>query len=74
MEIFNFIFFATIKVIFGKYDVIHFHAEGTCAMLWLPYLFGIRTVVTIHGLLDINAMPDKYHKYGTFYSIVSDKL
>lgn len=43
-------FFATIKAIFGKYDVIHFHAEGPCAMLWLPHLFGIRTVATIHGL------------------------
>ena len=43
-------FFATIKALFGKYDVIHFHAEGPCAMLWLPHLFGIRTVATIHGL------------------------
>ena len=25
---------------FGKYDVVHFHAEGPCAMLWLPKLFG----------------------------------
>ena len=43
-------FFATIKALFGKYDVIHFHAEGPCAMLWLPHLFGVRTVATIHGL------------------------
>lgn len=43
-------FFATIKALFGKYDVIHFHAEGPCAMLWLPHLFGVKTVATIHGL------------------------
>lgn len=43
-------FLATIRALFGKFDVIHFHAEGSCAMLWLPKLFGIRTVVTIHGL------------------------
>lgn len=38
------------KALFGKYDVIHYHAEGPAAMLWIPHLFGIRTVVTIHGL------------------------
>ena len=40
----------TVRALFGHYDVIHFHAEGPCAMLWLPHLFGIRTVATIHGL------------------------
>lgn len=34
---------------FGKYDVVHFHAEGPCAMLWLPKLFGKRCIATIHG-------------------------
>lgn len=41
---------ATIRAMFGHYDVIHFHAEGPCLMLWLPHLFGIRCVATIHGL------------------------
>lgn len=41
---------ASIRSLFGGYDVIHFHAEGPCSMLWLPHLFGIRTVATIHGL------------------------
>lgn len=35
---------------FGSYDVVHFHAEGPCAMLWLPKLFGKRCIATIHGL------------------------
>lgn len=43
-------FFAAVKAAFGKYDVVHFHAEGPCAMLWLPKLFGKRCVATIHGL------------------------
>ncbi len=43
-------FFATIKAAFGRYDVIHFHAEGPCAMLWLPKLFGKKCVATVHGL------------------------
>lgn len=40
----------TIRALFGGYDVIHYHAEGPCIMLWLPKLFGIRVVATIHGL------------------------
>lgn len=43
-------FLATVKALFGHYDVIHYHAEGPCSMLWIPHLFGIRTVATIHGL------------------------
>lgn len=43
-------FLATLRALFGHYDVIHYHAEGPCSMLWLPHLFGIRTVATIHGL------------------------
>lgn len=43
-------FLATVRALFGRYDVIHFHAEGPCLMCWLPKLFGIRVVATIHGL------------------------
>lgn len=43
-------FAATIKCLFGKYDVIHFHAEGPCVAIFIPHFWGIRTVVTIHGL------------------------
>ncbi len=42
--------FATLRALFGHYDVIHFHAEGPCLMCWLPKLFGIRVIATIHGL------------------------
>lgn len=43
-------FFASICAAFGRYDVVHIHAEGPCAMLWLPRLLGKRCVATIHGL------------------------
>ena len=43
-------FFATLHAIIHKYDVIHYHAEGPCAMLIIPHFLGIRTVATIHGL------------------------
>lgn len=43
-------FSAALKASFGKCDVVHFHAEGPCAMLWIPKLFGKRCIATIHGL------------------------
>ncbi len=57
-------FLATLRALFGRYDVIHYHAEGPCAMLWIPKLFHRRVVVTIHGLDWQRA------KWGNFASYV----
>jgi len=61
-------FFATLKCIFGKYDVVHFHAEGPCAMIPLAKLFGKRVVATIHGLdwqrSKWGGFASKYIKFG----------
>ena len=35
---------------FANYDIIHFHAEGPCAAMWIPKMFGKRCVATVHGL------------------------
>ncbi len=43
-------FTAAIAASFRSYDVIHFHAEGPCAALWIPKLFGKKCVATVHGL------------------------
>lgn len=43
-------FFASLSIAFGEYDVAHYHAEGSCIMMWIPKLLGKRCVVTIHGL------------------------
>lgn len=43
-------FTAAISAAFGKYDVIHFHAEGPCAAMWIPKIFKKRCVATVHGL------------------------
>lgn len=43
-------FLATLHALFSNYDVIHYHAEGPCAMLIIPHFFGVRTIATIHGL------------------------
>ena len=42
-------FVAAWKAAWGKYDVVHIHAEGPAAMSWLPKLRGKKVVVTIHG-------------------------
>ena len=59
---------ASIRATFGRYDVLHYHAEGSCAMLWLPKLFGIHTVATIHGLdwqrSKWGGFATKYLKFG----------
>lgn len=41
---------ASVRALFTSYDVVHYHAEGPCATLWIPKLFHKRVVVTIHGL------------------------
>ncbi len=41
---------AAICTAFGKYDIVHIHAEGPSFMCWLPKLFGKKIVVTVHGL------------------------
>ncbi len=43
-------FFACVKAAFGKYDVVHIHAEGPAYFCVIPHLLGKRVVVTIHGL------------------------
>lgn len=43
-------FFAALYSAFGKYDVVHIHAEGPAFFSWLPKMFRKRVVVTIHGL------------------------
>lgn len=59
-----------IAAAFGRYDVVHFHAEGPCAMLWLPKLFGKRCVATIHGLDHQRA---KWGKFARTYIMLGEK-
>lgn len=62
-------FFATLKAAFGRYDVVHIHAEGPAVFCWLPKLFGKRVIVQIHGRdwereRWIGTWGGKYIKYG----------
>ncbi|MBQ9849844.1 MAG: glycosyltransferase family 4 protein [Clostridia bacterium] len=62
--------FAALKAAFGKYDVVHFHAEGPCAMLWLPKLFGKKCIATIHGLDHKRA---KWGRFASRYILFGEK-
>lgn len=64
-------FFAAIQATFGKYDVVHFHAEGPCAMIWLPKVFGKRCIATIHGLDHQRA---KWGKLASTYIMLGEKM
>lgn len=63
-------FFAALKAAFGRYDVVHFHAEGPCAMLWLPKLLGKRCIATIHGLDHQRA---KWGKFASWYILTGER-
>ena len=63
-------FFAAFAAAFGRYDTVHFHAEGPCAMLWLPKLFGKRCIATIHGLDHMRA---KWGKFASWYILFGEK-
>lgn len=57
-------FFAAVKDAFGKYDVVHIHAEGPAFFSWLPKAFGKRVIVTTYGWKDIIWLNQKTpHKY-----------
>ncbi|ELC8400770.1 glycosyltransferase family 4 protein [Clostridium perfringens] len=43
-------FSAAVCAAIGNYDIVHFHAEGPSAALWIPKIFGKRCIVTVHGL------------------------
>ncbi len=62
--------FGAICAAFGNYDVVHFHAEGPCAMLWLPKLFGKRCIATIHGL---DHQRTKWGKIASTYIMLGEK-
>lgn len=55
---------------FGKYDVVHIHAEGPAAMSWLPKMFGKRVIVTVHGL---DHQRTKWGRFASWYIMSGEK-
>lgn len=63
-------FFAALKCTFSQFDIIHFHAEGPCAMMFLPKLTGKKCIATIHGLDHQRA---KWGKFAEKYIMTGEK-
>lgn len=63
--------FATLRSVFKRYDVIHFHAEGPCAMIPLAKLFGKKAVATIHGL---DWQRNKWGGFASKYILFGEKM
>ncbi len=64
-------FFATLRCIGKKYDVVHYHAEGPCAMIPLARLFGKRVVATVHGL---DWQRNKWGGFASKYILFGEKM
>lgn len=64
-------FLASVKALFGKYDVIHYHGIGPAFFLIIPHLLGIKTVVTVHGL---NYKTPKWSGLGAVFLKYGEKI
>ena len=71
IDAFIYSFIASIIASLKKYDILHYHAEGSCAMLWIPHLFRKKIIVTIHGLDWQRA---KWGSFATKYIKFAEKL
>jgi len=63
-------FSAALIAAFKNFDIVHFHAEGPCGMLWLPKLFGKKCIATIHGLDHQRA---KWGRFASAYILFGEK-
>ena len=60
---------ATLKALFSKAEIVHYHAEGPCAWMWIIKFFSRKKIIaTIHGLdwqrAKWGGFATKYIKYG----------
>ena len=71
LDAFIYSFLASIRASFSDYDILHYHAEGSCAMLWIPHLKKKKIVVTIHGL---DWQRSKWGGFASKYIKIGEKL
>lgn len=62
---------ASIRVLFGKCDIIHYHAIGPSAFLLIPHLFKKKIIVTVHGL---NYKTPKWKGFGAKFMKFGEKV
>lgn len=64
-------YLATVRAVVSGADVVHYHALGPAASLWLAKLFGKKVVVTVHGL---NYKTPKWKGFGAKYIKFGERL
>lgn len=71
LDAFIYSFFATIRALFGNYDIIHYHALGSSVMSFIPKWLGKEVVCTVHGLDWQRA---KWGGFGRNYLMMGERI
>ena len=64
-------FLATLHCIISRYDVISYRASGSCVMIPLAKLFGLRCIASLHG---IDSQRDKWGRFARRYLRIGEKM
>lgn len=64
-------FLATIHAAFTRYDCVSYRASGSCVMIPLAKLFGLRVVASLHG---IDSMRDKWAGFASRYLEFGERM
>lgn len=64
-------YIASILAVRDRQDIVHYHALGPAVSLLIPRLFGIKTVVTVHGL---NYKTPKWKGLGARYIKLGERI
>jgi glycosyltransferase involved in cell wall biosynthesis len=63
---------STIHAVFSGMDIVHYHAMGPSVLSFIPRMFGMKTVVTVHGLdwkrEKWGALASRFLRFGEFAS------
>ena len=64
-------FLATIHAAIARYDCVSYRASGSCAMIPLAKLFGLRVVASLHG---IDSQRDKWGGFASRYLEFGERM
>lgn len=64
-------FLATLHAAIVRYDVVSYRASGSCIMIPLAKLFGLRCVASLHG---IDSKRDKWGRFARWYLELGERM
>ena len=64
-------FLATLHAIISRYDAVSYRASGSCVMIPLAKLFGLRCVASLHGF---DSQREKWGKFASKYLELGEKI